>query len=67
MRGAVVSPPSEYLWKTLTDHLNAEQPHIIANFANIGEISMVTIIDSGCTNYFAQNSGLTNPNLTKFS
>jgi len=34
----------------LTDHLSALQPHPIAN---IGELSVVTIIDSGRTTSFA--------------
>ena len=45
--GAVVSPHSEYLWKTLT-YWSPEclTPHPIAN---IGELSLVTIIDSDHT------------------
>jgi len=32
---------------------------------NIGELSIVTIIDSGRTTSFALNSGITEPHLTK--
>jgi len=39
---AVVSPPSEYLWKH-TDHLSGKQLHL----------TVVTIIDSACTISFA--------------
>jgi len=62
---AIVSAPNEYLWKhLLTDHLSAWQPHPIAN---IGEQSVVAIIDTGCTTSFALNSGVIQLNVTKIS
>ena len=62
--GVVVSPSREYLWKTP----NYWSPQCLTTppLANVGELNVVTIIDAGRTNYYALNSGVTKPNLTKF-
>jgi len=60
----VVSPVANtYEKHPITDHVSSSQPCPIAN---LGELSIVTIIDAGHTTSYALSSGVTEPNLTKF-
>jgi len=63
--GALVSPDSEYLWKTLfywsSQCLTAPSPSGCC-WTKCGKI-----FDAGCTSSYVCNSGVTEPNLTRIS
>ena len=60
--GAIVSPPSEYLWKKFIYLLNKSMPNSLSkhNWTNHGKI-----IDVGHITSYILNSEVTEPNLIK--
>jgi len=63
--GAVVSPPSEYLSKTLTYW--SRRCLIAPPLSSCRRTKYGTIFDASCTTSYGLNSGVTEPNVTEIS